>query len=259
VTVATQAASTPTPAQLGAANIPEAHLLDATPSIVTDRVDSLDQLPDAGINYAPSSPRAFRAQPRFGTPPGPDTDRPTAGESYTDVHMSRGKPTERQQWGALYPAGYQQPKQESLRPSPEYLANERTDRSPAIRVEIDRPRAGSIGTDPTRPSMVPTWLFNRPFDQWAEYGPAHGLPKIEQPSPLASTPLHFANPVPYSVPYAGGDAPTFMQPVGIQPNTMRIVPRAWDDLLVATGRGVDVPESVPIAGTEGQRRARGWR
>lgn len=233
-----------TPAQIGRVSDPAAHSLNAVPL----GVDAARDDQTGPVNYAPREARSWRATPRLAPAAGPATDGQMGG--LVDPHRDGGSPNARQQWGGT--AGATGPADNSLRPIPSETFTGRVLEPINAQAPIDRPRAGSIGTDPTRPSWMPRWLYWMPFDQWAQYG-APALDKIPSASPLASRPLAFADGLPDAYPSAGGSGPlgTF-DGVGPQPNTVRWLPAQWD------------ADAVPAvtdngSGYAAHQQARGWR
>lgn len=233
----------PTPEQLGQVTDPAAHAATAVPFGIDA---ARDDTPES-VNYAPREARSWRATPFLQTPAGPATDGQAGG--YVDPHTNTGHSDPRAQWGGT--AGATGPR-DALRPSAESIANTVEAESVNAQAPIDRPRAGSIGTDPSRPSRMPRWLYWRPFDAWAAYGAA-AVDKIPAPSPVASRPLAFAAPLEDAYPSpAGSGVVGQWEGIGTQPNTVRWLPGQWD---------ADTAPAVPDngAGHNAARAARGWR
>lgn len=158
---------------------------------------------------------------------------------------SNAVPDPRRQWRSDAPAGYPLPDGPYAYPV-EYL----TQNQPVSGVggggmvpaewmnkqtpDTWRPRAGSTGDDDYRPAR--RWMQpggDRPFDKGMGQGGGTLVGNRHLiPPPLASTTLYYPDDVSGAVPAPGGGwmAPG-MQPVGIQRNTVRLVPRAWDELL----------------------------
>lgn len=116
-----------------------------------------------------------------------------------------------------------------------------------------RPKAGGTAADDYRPARRWTQTpSNRPFDKnGLRYGM---LGRHSLPSPLASTPLFYPADVANGVPTAGGHwAAPGMNPVGIQKNTVRMIPQAWDTTLIGPTTG------DPSAQIGSGYRARAWK
>jgi hypothetical protein len=105
-----------------------------------------------------------------------------------------------------------------------------------------RARQGWTGADPTRIAQALRPIVQRPFDKGIADHPR--ALRTDQPSPLASRPRMGLGDVSGGQPFAGGQTGTQTAGVGPQPNSFRILPQAWDALLVNTG-GAAVSESDP--------------
>jgi hypothetical protein len=116
-----------------------------------------------------------------------------------------------------------------------------------------RPRAGGTSADDYRPARRWTQPPSmRPFDKnGLRYGM---LGRHSLPGPLASTPLFYPADVANGLPTAGGHfAAPGMNGVGIQKNTVRMVPQAWDQALISPTSG---DQSAQI---QSSYRARAWK
>lgn len=223
--------------------LPDAHGVGAVPSVINQDNDVIP--PEQQPAYLPREARSWRAV-SYGQAPGPATD--TYGSADIAPHTNAGRPDPRAVWGGQAgraTAGAQ------FDNRPEQITNVRELENVHAQAPIDRPRAGSVGTDATRPAAMPRWLFSAPFDQWAQYGPsAH--PKIEQPSPLASRPLQFDAALAGGIPSPGGSGATTVAGFdGPQTNTVRYLPAPSDAGLVVANTDVSV-------GYESHARSRGW-
>lgn len=116
-----------------------------------------------------------------------------------------------------------------------------------------RPKAGGTAADDYRPARRWTQTPSiRPFDKAA--GVYGMLGRHSLPSPLASTPLFYPADVQNGLPSPGGHfAAPGMSAVHIQRNTVRMVPEAWDNTLVAPTSG---DQSAAI---QSSYRARAWK
>jgi hypothetical protein len=240
-----------TPEQVGAAATPLAHAANAP----APNDDARDETPDAQSD--PTIPRAgnrWRAGVTLAPAPGPGTDSDPA--AFVSDHSGVGTADQRRVYdsGSQGQAGYPLPKAEGFYPSPEQLINEQLPEVISPNAAPARNRAGSTGEDPTRTSRLPLWLFSRPFDKWAsERLGSAGVEKFEQASPLASVPVQDTGDVANAYPSAGGRwAAGRMNPVGIIPNSFRLIPRPWDELLVT-------PQTETVQTTDAPPRGRRWR
>jgi hypothetical protein len=121
----------------------------------------------------------------------------------------------------------------------------------------ERPRQGWTGADPTRTATQRRPLFMRGFDKLIADHPI-GTLKVEHASPLAARPHTGLSDVAHPMPSPGGSTGTQAAGVGPGRNSFRIMPRAWDSLLVNN--------PVPAAGTAdvaqqatAAQAARSWR
>jgi hypothetical protein len=220
--------------------MPEAHA--ATFVLPTDHANEVrDETPGTFVTYSPRAARSWRAVPTIGAKvvPGYNGDQ----QAFTAEHMSTGRPDPRRVYDHPAGGGYPQPSTEMLRPGAETLTNE-----PGRPVPV----GGGTTADPARPARRGLWQFARLFDQWASQNMAH-VDKIEMAAPTAAMPITQTDTTGGAVPYpGGGQAPVGrMSPVGIQPNSMRLVPSSWDENLINTQ-----PSTMA---TPSARRARGWR
>lgn len=231
-----------TPAQVGHVADVSAHASTALPPGVDTTRDD-DAQP---ANYSPRESRSWRGV-TYGQPaPGPATDGRMG--SLPEAHRDGGSANPRGVWGGQ--AGTTGPTHESLRPAAEVLDNSRAEVTLRDQAAPERPRAGSTGADPARRSFMPRWLFFRPFDAWAQYGPA-ALDKIEQASPVASRPLSFSAPLADPEPFGGGSGATVMGGWEDTPNTVRLLPQPWDTTTTTATSDMGT-------GREAAARARGW-
>lgn len=224
-----------TPAQIGAASDPSAHIATATTG--TSDGHNPAAAPPATVAQ-PQARRSFRS-PLGGPPLGGSESFPgTAGANVagTTPGAHAGLPAE--SWragGDVNPESYPVTIDALAPVVGERISNTRAGGFVNAQSAPDRTRAGSTGADYARPSVMPKWLFARPFDKGAAEHPA-ALAKIEQGAPLAARPLRFSAAVPGGVPSAGGlgSAPG-MGAIGSQPNSVRLLPQPWDELALNTG------------------------
>lgn len=115
----------------------------------------------------------------------------------------------------------------------------------------DRTRGGSTGYDAARPAATRRNIFLRAFDQWA--GDLPGT-KASFQSPIASLGLVQPDDVAGALPTANSGRGDRKAGIGIQPNTYRLIPRAWDENLVVG----DDSAGNAFAAVAAQQRS-GWR
>lgn len=249
--------TTHTREQVGDAAVPQAHTATAIPGVIDVPGDELPDL----VSDAHASSRKWRGVETPGRAQGTPATSTGGGGVLVNDHAQVGVPNPRAVWNTDTPAGEHAgpigADAELRRPQTETLGN--------FRVEVDRdpqqapmpPRAGSTGDDPARPAQLVGWTFLRAFDKWAAENLAPpGLDKVAYRSPLASRPIDYTNAVPGMLPSPGGGQAT--EPVGRvgpQPNSVRLLPRAWDELLVNNGTG----QAAAVQTSEQTRRATGWR
>lgn len=217
--------------------------------------DARDETPNEQSD--PTIPRAgarWRAATTVAPAPGPSNDAESA--ALVSAHSGTGTADQRRVYdsGSQGQAGYPLPKAEALYPSPEQLINEQLPEVIHPNAAPARNRAGSTGEDPTRTSRLPLWLFSRPFDKWAsERLGSSGVEKFEQAAPLASVPTQDTGDVAGAYPSPGGRwAAGRMNPAGILPNSFRLIPRPWDELLVT-------PQPETTQSPDAAPRGRRWR
>jgi hypothetical protein len=241
----------------GAETVPGAHAPNALPPEVSARLDALDDTPDEPALPPMPPGRSWRARPTATVGP-PKTGTDTAG-AVPELHTVPGPADPRRQWNASAPAGYPLPKNESLNAQAEEQANVR----PAVEMLPQsapaRPRGGSTGEDPARTATLPLWTFRRWFDKLISEHPIGQITKIAFASPIASRPIQHDAEVPHGVVSpTGGGSRTYTDPVGVQPNTWRLLPRPWDEYLVNNPAPTPgVPDGSATYAS--QQRSRGWR
>lgn len=242
--------------QLGAANAPDQHQSTSTPAGVDGKADEFPAA-DQPLVRSPAERMRWRGPQGVAPAPGPAT---MGGGEYGQsgsAHAVPGRPDPRRLWGASTPAGGALGPAGAAPPiGPEVFANVRVPEPVAPIAAPYRHRGGPTSDDPARPAVLALAVTMRPFDKWAPERFA-ALDKIEMDSPRASAPTTLASDVPGREPSAGGGyAMPGMGPfVGASPNTYRLMPRGWDELLVVTGlTGAGLPGSADTG-----RRAGGWR
>jgi hypothetical protein len=140
---------------------------------------------------------------------------------------------------------------DALLPSSEHIVNGRDAADAGTQQAPSVYRAGSTSAANTRTAVRPFWLFLRPFDKWTVDNLAPVLAKLPQPSPRAATPP-MAGAVSNPEPNAGGYGTIGgMEASGVKPNTVRLLPRPWDELAVQTAG--DTGQHMTVAA------ARSWR
>lgn len=116
-----------------------------------------------------------------------------------------------------------------------------------------RPRGGSTGADATRAAQYLRPILMRPFDKGIAEHPGQVL-KVEQAGPLASRSKDLGD-IAGGQPFAGGSTGTQRAGVGPGRNSFRIMPKAWDALLVDTGGPAVTPENPDPAYSAAARQA----
>lgn len=231
---------------------PEAHTSGAVPGIIDVKGDDLPSPLVQGLHAS----RRWRGRDTLGQMQGTPAVSTGGGGVLAADHLHLGAPDARRVWSADYPAGEHTGPigpDAALRRTPETVANFRIDVVRAALPAPDRPRAGSTGADPARTAQMAGWLYMRAFGQWSQ-DELLGTKALYR-SPVAARPLAYAGTIPGAVPSEGGSGPT--APVGEaapQPNSVRLLPRRWDELLINPGQTAPV-----VANSEGSRRAAGWR
>lgn len=234
-----------TPAQVGAANVPDAHLSDDAPGAQSGVDFTGDEFESWPSSTVPSSARNWRSSGRSATPAvgiGLGTDQTTRANEHANPGKPDGRRTERELGG--HPGS---PELVSLSPSPESPHNDRD--AVAINPEPapQRARQGFTGADPARVAQTQRTHFIRPFDQNMAQHPGP-VEKVGQANPTAARPPDRARLL-GGLPSPMGSESSAREGVSAQLNTFRLRPRAWDELLVNEG-GAPAPVSA---------RARGWR
>lgn len=267
----------PTPAQLGAANLPDEHDVEGFAGMGGSNAspDPRATVPITSVtNVLPRGLRGWRAR-QFGVSPvsgqlvdasgvQPSEAVGAAGAALVEEHRTPGvvggssRPDARRVFGASAQAGYPLPASEELYPSAEQVANVRTEVAKTDQTPMLRGRLGFTGEDNTRASALPLWLFGRPFDKWS--AESTGAEKVQHGAPLAARPIDHRDAVPGSVPSPGGGGATGQyEGVGVQPNSVRLLPRPWDEKLANVGGPGALVFADPGAAVMGSTRLRGLR
>ena len=236
------------------------HAESAVPVLV-DPFQHSGQLPDI-ISQAPRSARGFRARMYSTTPPGPPTDIGPGGKALAGEHAHPGTVDDRAVWGSQVQAGNPGHTRDDLSATPEQIAN--TPAGVNLVTPQNSPtriRVGTTGADNTRAATMSRWLFGRPFDQYISQTLGQ-TDKIPSAAPRASLPISYTTDIPGGIPAPGGRwRAAGMEPIGIQPNSIRVLPRAWDALLVNNpdhGVGNDGGTDASVY-HQSTLRARGWK
>ena len=174
------------------------------------------------------------------------------------VHVGPGDPDARALYGNPQQAGNPGHAPDAFAPQAEAIHNEQhganvidSQTAPA------RARQGFTGEDNTRAAVQGRWLFGRLFDQWAEQR-LGAVDKAPAAHLTAARPPTFGEDVAGGLPSPGGRwRARGMEGVGIQPNSVRLLPRPWDEQLVNDGSAVPGIDQAAVAGSAA--RARGWR
>lgn len=181
------------------------------------------------------SVRSFRAGSRgLAAAASPSFD--STKDTRADAHTGTGEPDARRgTTTVLTPA--------ERSPIGEGYANQREANTFAPEAPPERPKAGFTGADPTRPAMRLRPLLMRWFDKGIAEHPGPVV-KVEQAGPLAGRPRAGLSDVAGGQAFAGGSTGTQSEGIGLRPNSFRIMPKAWDALLVDTG-GPAVSDTNP--------------
>lgn len=177
---------------------------------------------------APSgTPRGYRAS--------------SAGDAFgaTEAHASTGQPDPRRGHATILPDPGAEVEHVDYRN--EQAAVVLNHESPP-----DRPRQGFTGADPSRAATYRRPLVMRLFDKIMADHPGPVV-KVEQAAPTAARPRHGLGDLTNAQPFAGGQTGTQAEGIGPTRNSFRILPEAWDALLVDIG-GPAVSESTPDPG-----------
>lgn len=227
------------------------HTTTTAPAGARD-LDGTSPAVDPEAHAAPSgSIRGFRAGSRgYSAPTTPDLDS-SKGER-ANAHKGTGSPDARRGLTTVVSP-------DSQAVAPEHVE---TAAHPVVIVPEAppaRPRQGWTGEDNTRAATYRRPVFMRAFDKLIAEHPVHAL-KIEQDGPKAARPKDHLAAVSNPQPFAGGASGTGSEGIGPRPNSFRIMPRAWDSLLVNTGGPAVSPSNPDPALTAARsQRARSFR
>lgn len=248
-----------TAAQVGVANTPDAHAATAAPAL-SGQLDQLGPTPELAGNPTGPSVRSFRA-PQMGGSRAADTI--ALGDPMHErlaEHLTRGgrdtRHTDEVRSG--HPSG----ESADLAPMDQVYSNARTFVVLTPEPAPDRPRAGFTGADPTRAAQLARPYMLRPFDKEMADHPGEVV-KVEMASPTAARPRLYGG-VPEGAGgvfvMAGGSTGTDRAGMGPTPNSYRIMPSAWDRLLVNTGGpAVTAANPDPAQTAAAAQRARSFR
>lgn len=243
-----------TPAQLGVANDPRAHDPGVLPSGVAEMADDdefVSGIPDVAT---PGERMRWRGAQRYAPPIGPPTDQAGSDGQQPGAHATAGRPDTRRVWGASTPAGYSGGGAVGeTEPSPEVSANGRVAEPVGPQSPPVRHRGGPTSDDPARPAHLALAMYSRPFDTGMGAQHFGSIGRLEMDSPRAAQPWTAAQDAYGREPSAGGGmaVPGIGPYAGAAPNSFRLLPRPWDELLINTGEG--------SATYDGARRVGGWR
>lgn len=242
-----------TPGQVGAA-------VDATRGTSDDAPDPMGRVDYTGDEFLSGPPslgsmRAFRLAGSVESMAGPAQD--TEAGQLAREHATRGGADPRRAEIDLVGAPYG-PEDDTYKPAPEVTSNSRLPVNMAPQNPPERPRGGFTGADPARPAMTPRWLFMRLFDKGYSSDHPGRVEKIPQAPPRAASPLGYAEDVPGALPSPGGGFHNRREGIGAQPNSFRIMPRPWDELLINIG-AQGTGQADPAQSAAAAQAARGWR
>lgn len=150
----------------------------------------------------------------------------------------------------------------ALSPIPQDASNVRLDVTPNYSGPIGQPRAGSTSADNTRQSQRQNTFLVRPFDKLISEHP-DALGRVMSPPPFAARPRVLATDIGGAFPSAGGHESTVGRGPGslvnAQPNTIRLLPNAWDTNLTNDGGPAASTDVDPAQTAAARQAAVGWR
>lgn len=243
-----------TAAQVGVGNTPAAHLSTTAPELAAsvDLNGDENTLPGNPIGNAA---RGWRTVQMGGSAAPATIALGDADHTRLDEHARTGERDRRRTDEAR--SGHPSGEDLALAPMVVEYHNERTHIVVAPEAAPDRPRQGFTGADPTRAAQMVRPYVLRPFDKGMAEHPTE-LDKVEFASPLATRPREYGA-IGSGYPTAGGSTGTDRPGIGIQPNTFRIMPQAWDRLLVNTGGAAASEANPDPAYTAAAARGRTFR
>lgn len=239
----------PTKAQLGAANLPELHTTTAAPAGLGHDLNGDEyETPPAD---QPRVIRGFRA-PAI-APAAPAIALGDKQSTRAAEHASTGSPDPRRTEDEL--SGHASGESSRFQPMPVDHVNVRQAVAIAPEPPPARARQGWTGEDNTRAAVYQHAHVMRPFDKAIGVDHPGELDKVPQPAPLAARPPE-RDALAGGLPFAGGSASSRREGIGVQPNSFRLLPKAWDALALNTG-GPAVTPSTPDPAQVAASRARG--
>lgn len=241
-----------TSAQVGAANIPDAHTGRAAPTAMEGIDQDGTEIP-AVSRVGLFSGFGWRARQTKGPAP-----RIALGDTMTEragEHANAGKPDPRRTETEL--TGHPSGESRRFAPMVEDYTNERRDVAIAPEAPPARPRQGWTGDDNTRAARYTVAFLMRPFDKAIAEHPGPII-KDEARSPQAATPPN-RDPLKGGLPSPMGSAGTAAEGVGPTPNTFRLMPRRWDALVVNTGGPAATGSNDPAQDAAAAARGRSFR
>lgn len=233
-----------TAAQVGAANLPGAHVDRAAPGPKNNDQTGVEFgfVEDATVGAV----RAFRAVGHTvgNTSPQDVASIDTTGDDLADVHHRPGSPDARrndkqERGNAMGEVG-----QEVMR---EVYDNSRKLLTFTPEAPPDRPRQGFTGADPARPATQRRPVMLRGFDKLIAEHPG-AVDKIPQPAPRAAT-GRVKPAIEHPIPSPGGWFATMRAGIGPTRSSTRVLPTPWADTLVQPA-----PTSAPLASSKRFRR-----
>lgn len=242
-----------TKAQVGAANVPDAHTSSARPSGMT----GIDLEGDEYATPPADQPRILRG---FRAPAVAQTDPDIAlGDKQSNraaAHASKGSPDPRRTETAL--SGHQSGESSRFKPMDEHYVNVRENVTIEPEAAPTRPRAGWTGDDNTRTARFQHAHVMRPFDKGIAEHPG-AVTKAGQPAPLAARPPE-RDALVGGLPSPMGSGSSKRAGIGVQPNSFRLMPRAWDALAINTGGpAVSASNPDPAQAAASHSARRGFR
>lgn len=217
--------------------------LDTVPDVHRRNAAPRDVIELTGDEYALTGPDSrgifggLRLRARQTQPVSPD--RPQLGEPMHEriaQHAHRGRPDPRRNdtVSAGFVAG-----ELGHEAYPEDRYNGRLGQQMRLEKPPARPKAGFTGADPARPARFQLAVVMRPFDKLIA-SHASDVPKIAQPAPLASSPRQLDE-LKGGQPSPAGRSSDRKAGVRLSRNTVRVLPRPWDQGYIATDNGQPAP------------------
>lgn len=239
---------------VGAVNA-QAHINAAIPAAQLPAQHMGTEFGDMVPNPLPPTVRGrrYRAATTTTTP----ADQIALGDSASvriGKHLSEGSPNPRQVDSQIHGV----PTESPIELVPEHFHNERRGVVGSARSAAPtRARQGWGTEDNTRPSRSYVAFLLRPFNQRSEWHPG-AVGKVDLPDPHAARSRDVPT-MPHAIPAPGGRGTSSAKKgIATQPNTYRVLPKPWDQLLVNTGGPAAQVMGDPAHTASSSQARRGW-